>query len=153
VELKTPELDRMRKVKNLSQTIGCFIEDMYFAGYDFAELLPRERHADNAAWALIKDVNDSVRKGKEILVILKGKEWDDFRSKVEQGRGNDNDSRAIFDFIESQYQKGIFIAKRMSVAFGISKHMDIEQSLADHFDIDLRKVEKEKRAILAAIRS
>jgi hypothetical protein len=64
------------------------------------------------------------------------------------------ESQAIGNFIEWLGEERMFIVKYEKVegyrdeqALPVTK--SIEQMLADYFDIDLKKVEKERRAILA----
>ena len=70
---------------------------------------------------------------------------------------NKDESQAIWNFIEWLGQNKMFIAnygtERSERDRIFPTHLNIEQMLAQYFEIDLDKAEKERRKILAVIRS
>ena len=65
-----------------------------------------------------------------------------------------DESQIIGDFLESLFEKQMVICEWQWVGQNeklVPINKSIEQILADHYEIDLNKVEKERRLLLASL--
>lgn len=133
--IETPELNKMKAIKDQSQAIGGFLEWLQGErGVVLAEYYSRERNEDG----------ELVYRNSEGEIV---KDWMPahiFMPVAQQAILNGR-----------QEDEGIYgpMIKDRNGETLLTMSFQIEQLLAEYFEIDLVKVEKEKRALLEELRS